>query len=366
MNNCSTIPNRILTYKTTNIMRYLLLALLFVFSTNLFSQTTKTPQLKSGHLVWVTKGDIYGLYNTKFKKFIIEPRYDKAEFYGKNLSRIKIGKFYGFIDNSGKKLSDLMYETTINLSKTLILAKEANKFVLIPKENLTSDNLGFASGKLTLENEYDRVIVSYADNYAVVELAGKFGYINEEGEEVIPLKYEAATLFDGNIASVQFGETWGAINKDGKTVIDFKYKAMGNFQDGYAVAKNKKNKWSLIDVKDKSLFPFKYEFLTPMNDEGVAIAKNKGKYGLIDQAGEIIVPFKYDFEEKYAGLLQICEGYIWLKKDNKWGTVDHSGKNIIPFKYDVLNSTDGEEAKVFLGKKMQIVNKDGQCLQNCE
>ena len=347
-------------------MRYLLLALLFVFSTNLFSQKTKIPQLKSGHLVWVTNGDKYGLYNTKFKKFIIEPRYDKAEFYGKDLSRIMIGKFYGFIDNSGKKLSDLKYATTINFSKTLILAKESDKFVLIPKENLTSDNLGFAAGKLSLDNEYDRVIVSYADNYAVVELDGKFGYINEDGEEVISLKYEAATLFDGDIAAVQFEDTWGAINKKGKTVIDFKYKAMGGFQDGYAVAKNKKDKWSLIDATDKPLFPFKYDFLTPMNDEGVAIAKRKGNYGLIDQAGEIIVPFEYDFDEKYAGLLQICEGYIWLKKDNKWGTVDHSGKNIIPFKYDILNSTDGEEAKVWLGDKMQILDKNGQCLQNCK
>ena len=347
-------------------MRYLLLALLFVFSSQLYSQTKQTPQLKSGHLAWVTKNDKYGLYNTKIKKFIIEPRYDKAEFYGKNLSRIGIGKFYGFIDNQGNKLTELRYATTINFSKTLILAKEADKFVLIPKENLTSDNLGFAVSKLTLDNEYDRVIVSYADNYAVVELAGKFGYINEEGEEVIPLKYEAATLFDGNIASVQFEDTWGAIDKDNNVIIDFKYKVMGGFQDGYAVAKNKKNKWSLIDSKDKPLFPFKYDFLTPMNDEGVSIAKQKNKYGLIDQTGEVVVPFEYEFEEEYSGLLQICEGYIWLKKDNKWGTVDHNGKNIIPFKYDILNSTDGEEAKVWLGNKMQIVDKDGKCLQNCE
>lgn len=346
-------------------MRYFLLALICIFSTYAFSQTSQAPTLKSGHLVWVTKNDKYGLYNTKFKKFIIEPRYDKAEFYGKNLSRIMIGKFYGFIDNKGTKLTELRYATTINFSKTLILAKDGDKFVLIPKENLTSDNLGFATTKLTLENEYDRVIVSYADNYAVVELAGKFGYINEEGEEVIPLKYEAATLFDGNIASVQFEDTWGAINKDEETVIDFKYKAMGGFQNGYAVAKNKRNKWSLIDASDKSLFPFKYDFLTPMNDEGVAIAKSKGKYGLIDQKGEVIVPFEYDFEEEYSGLLQICEGYIWLKKENKWGAVDYSGKTIIPFKYDILNSTDGEEAKVWLGDKMQIVDKDGQCLQNC-
>ena len=74
--------------------------------------------------------------------------------------------------------------------------------ILTSKENLTSDNLGFAAGKLSLDNEYDRVIVSYADNYAVVELDGKFGYINEDGEEVISLKYEAATLFDGDIAAV--------------------------------------------------------------------------------------------------------------------------------------------------------------------
>lgn len=348
-------------------MRTFILALLFILtSQSVSAQEQQIPKLKSGDLVWVIKKDKYGLYNTRNRKYIIRPKYDKAEFYGKELSVVKVGEAYGFVNRAGEELTEMKYDTTINFSKSLVLAKEAKKYILIPKENLLSDNLGFAIGELALENKYDRVIFSFIDNYAVVEINGKFGYIDEEGIEVIPLKYDAATLFDETVAAVSYQGKWGAIDRKDNVVIEFQYKAMSGFQDGYAVAQNQENKWGIIGRKNDALIDFKYDFLTPMNDEGIAIAKFGEKYGLIDQKGEVVVPFEYDFQEEYSGLIRICEGYIWLKKGEKWGTVDHAGKIIIPFKYDILNSTDGEEARVWLGDKMQIVDQDGTCLQNCE
>lgn len=348
-------------------MRTLVLALFLLFTSQLvIAQQQPISQLKSGNLVWVTKKDKYGLYNTKTRKYIIQPKYDKAEFYGKELSVVKMGNTYGFVNKAGEELTEIKYDTTINFSTSLVLAKEAKKYLLIPKENLLSENLGFASGELALKRSYDRVITSFIDNYAVVEINGKFGYIDEEGEEVIPLKYDAATLFDETVAAVSYEGQWGAIDRKDNIVIQFQYQAMSSFQEGCAIAQNTESKWGIIDRKNATLIDFQYQFLTPMNEEGVAIAKSNDKYGLIDQMGEVVVPFEYDFQEEYAGLLQICEGYVWLKKGEKWGTVDHSGETIIPFQYDILNSTDGEEARVWLGDKMQIVDKDGACLQNCK
>jgi len=313
----------------------------------------------------VEKDNQWGLFNFKSKKYIIEPKYQDAEFYGMDVSMVMQDGKYGLVSHEGDELTSFEYDTTINFSYSLILAKQGNKFLFIVKENLTAENMGFAA-KFTLDKEYDQVLMSYMDNYAVVELGGKFGYIDQDGKEVIDLKYDAATLFDDGIASVKTDEKWGAISKEDKMVIEFQYLAMSAFQEGFAIAENQEEQWGMIDRSNSPYFQFEYEYLTPMNDEGVAIAKKDGKYGLLDQSGDVIVDFEYGFNENYSGLLQICEGYMWLMKDGKWGTIDHGGKTIIPFKYDKLYSTDGEEARVWIGEKPIVIDAQGKCLENCK
>lgn len=356
-----------LLYKTNKIMKnYWLLLLGFAYSSFLFAQAPQTPQLSSGNLVWMVQKDKYGLFNTVTKAFVVPPKYDKAEFYGENLSMVKAGKVYSFLGNDGELLTEQQFDTTINFSATLVLAKQANKFVLIPKENLTASGMGFAVAKLTLDEEYDNILVSYTDNFAVVERDGKFGYIDENGDEIIGLQYENASLFDEGVAAVAVGGKWGAIDKTNAILIDFKYEAMSYFLGGQAIAKNKKNKWGLIDKNGVVLIAFKYNFLTRLNDEGVAIAQKGKGYGLIDVNENVLAPFQYEFEEQYAGILQLCEGYVWLKKVGKWGTINLNGETVIPFRYDILNSTDGETARVWLNDKLQIIDNQGNCLQNCE
>jgi hypothetical protein len=346
-------------------MRYLIIALFIIGTLPSMAQPKQYTADTPTDLEWVQKDGKFGLYHFKKELFIIEPQYEAAEFYGKALSMVKNDNQYGIINHEGDALTSMDFDTTINFSDEIILAKKKNKFALIIKESLTGESLGFAT-KITKEKEYDQVIVSYSDDFAVVELGGKYGYIDHKGDEVIGLIYDAATIFEDGAAAVQKEGKWGAIEKNEKTLIPFKYNYLSRFSNGYSVAQNEDGKWGTIDKKEVALFEFKYDFLTPMNDEGVSIAKHDGKYGLLSQENQVIVPFEYDFDESYSGLPQICEGYVWLKKDGKWGTVNYSGKVVIAFQYDDLHSTDGDEARVFLGKKMQVIDNQGGCLENCD
>lgn len=348
-------------------MRHVLVVFVLVlFCTQAIAQPpVLAPSELPTNLEWVEKDNKWGLFNFKSKKYIINPKFEEAEFYGMDVSMVKQDGKYGLVDHDGELLTDFVYDTTVNFSYSLILAQQDKKFVFIIKDNLNTDNMGFAA-KFTLDKEYDQVLMSYLDNYAVVELGGKFGYIDQDGNEVIDLKYEGATLFDDGIAAVKKDNKWGAINKEDEVVIEFQYAIMSSYQEGFAIAKNDDGQWGMIDRSNNAYFKFAYEYLTPMNDEGVAIAKKNGMYGLLDQSGEAIVNFEYEFNENYSGLLTICEGYMWFQKDGKWGTVDHGGEVIIPFKFDKLYSTDGEEARVWLGEKMMIVDVQGKCVQNCE
>lgn len=344
----------------------ILLIISLFFTNHYFSLAQPTLQISEtpASLEWVEEDGKWGLYDFKSKKFVVAPIYDEAEFYNKSFSSVKKDGIYSIINHDGETLT-AGYDTTVNFSNTLILARKDEKYQFIIKENLINENIGFAN-RLTLEKEYDQVIVSYSDDYAVVVLDNKFGYINELGEEVIPLKYDRATLFDQEVAAVQLNGKWGAINKQDEMAIEFQYKNMSNYTEGIAIAQNHKGKWGAIDTKNQTLIPFDYNFMTPFNEANVAIAKKGKQYGLINHQNTVLVDFSYDFDERYAGLLKICEDYIWLKKGNKWGAVNYEGAETIPFKYDDLHSTDGDEAKVYLGNKMQVITSEGDCLQNCE
>ena len=345
-------------------MRYLVFILIVAcISFQAVAQPTKEQVKTPTNLEWVEKDGKYGLYNFRTKKFKIEPTYDAAEFYGEEISMVKKDGKYGIITHEGENFG-MVYDTTINFSNQIIVAKYKGKFQLLQKDNFSNDGMAFAATNKT--KDYDQVIVSYTDDFAVVELDGKFGYINEYGEEVIPLKYNGATLFDDGVATVKKKEKWGAIDKANELVIPFQYKTMSGYSNGGAIAQNRRGSWGMVDKEGIVIIEFKYQFLTVTNTEGVALAKYKGKFGIINKLGNTVVPFKYDFQTQYSGLMHICQGYIWLIKDGKWGTVDFEGNTIIPFIYDDLYSSDGDVARVYLGDKMQIVDKEGKCLENCE
>ena len=59
-------------------------------------------------------------------------------------------------------------------------------------------------------------------------------FIDKNGVEVIPLKYEDAYSFSDGLANVKFNGKWGFIDKGGRVVIPFKYDVAQGFSLGCA------------------------------------------------------------------------------------------------------------------------------------
>lgn len=58
---------------------------------------------------------------------------------------------------------------------------------------------------------------------AAVKKGDKWGFINENGEPVIPMEYDEAGYFKEGLACVGKGDKYGFIDKQGKVVIPIKY-----------------------------------------------------------------------------------------------------------------------------------------------
>lgn len=98
----------------------------------------------------------------------------------------------------------------------------------------------------------------FIGGFAEVSKEGKYGFINEAGEEVIPLKYQDVSNFIGEYAKIKLNGKYGFINKNGEEVISPKYDKIYGFNGEYAKI-IVDGKFGLLDKTIKEIIPPKYE-----------------------------------------------------------------------------------------------------------
>lgn len=74
----------------------------------------------------------------------------------------------------------------------------------------------------------------FIQGYAVVSKDGKFGLINQKGEEVVPVEYQSASYFVGEYAKVKKDGKFGFVDKSGKIAVAPRYDKIYGFNGEYA------------------------------------------------------------------------------------------------------------------------------------
>jgi hypothetical protein len=129
-------------------------------------------------------------------------------------------------------------------------------------------------------DKYDKMN-RYYNGLAAVQKDGKWGFINVNGNEIIPLIYDMACNFTyGDIVVVELDGKMGYVHKSGKVVVEPKY-------------------------DEATLF----------GDDEYAWVELNGKKGFINQEGQEVVPLIY--EE-----LEFGEEEIKGRIGDKWETID--------------------------------------------
>lgn len=123
------------------------------------------------------------------------------------------------------------------------------------------------------------------DRFQKFQRAGKWGFKDEHGKEVIPPIYTEALSFKEDMAAVEVNGLFGFINRENELVIPYKYDCAGSFSEG----------WANVVLGEKS--------------------------GYIDKTGKEMVPFIYDAATAFTG-----EGYARVKKDGRWGNITKDGQ----------------------------------------
>lgn len=223
--------------------------------------------------------------------------------------------YYGFMDNNGKVVIELKYDSLKQPTDGLIVAQKDGKWGCINEK-----------GKEVFDFEFD-TIDNFYDGFAAAKKGGRWGVINSKGKTVINFKYEKLLVIGNKIFLFKSDGKWGLSDLNGKILVENQYENVG-LASNHIVSVKKAGKWGGIDKNGKVVIPFKYDYSFAFIDEKLAPVCKDGKYGYIDITGKLIIPFEYSYASSFI------DGIAVVKQHDKFGYINESGDTIIPFMYD--------------------------------
>lgn len=145
-------------------------------------------------------------------------------------------------------------------------------------------------------NDYE-IINEYYNKLALVMKDNKWGYIDQYGEEVIPLQYDVANNFTNSFAKVKKDGKWGYINTDGEIIIPIEYYYCSEPYNGF-VAVGNGGQYGFVSIKGEKICDLMYDKVEPFNEKGIAKVVLDKKYGYIDENGNIVVDILTPYVEE--------------------------------------------------------------------
>lgn len=202
----------------------------------------------------------------------------------------------------------------------------------------------------TSNNKVEVKKVSYYVSYE----NGKFGIINNEGENVINPEYDELIAIPNNSKSI-FVCTYDVNDEEGtyktKVINDKNEEILSGYEKIEAVDNSdskqniwyednilrvsKNGKYGLIDFEGKEILTCDYDEITALTSvKNEFLVKKAGNIGLVNEKGQTIIPVQY------KEIRTLKEGYnseyIVINENDQYGIISTSGAILIEPKYEAI------------------------------
>jgi hypothetical protein len=205
------------------------------------------------------------------------------------------------------------------------------------------------TGRLVTRESYTRV-ENFSEGLAAVAVglgqAAKYGFINKQGEAVIPPIFtpylghhrtiEYLGRFAEGLAAVKVGDLYGYINKKGQFVIPPQFLYVNDFSEGVASVQMANDEWAYIDRSGRRVISLAsargYSFSEGLAPVVFAAGVHEGKFGYIDHSGRSVI------EPRFDNAYPFCDGVAEVileervkqasgsRLEIKTGYIDKTGK----------------------------------------
>ena len=180
-------------------------------------------------------------------------------------------------------------------------------------------------------------IECFTENLYAVRKDGKWGVLDNEAKEIVSFEYTEVKTRDPLILPMRKGEKWGAIDSGGKEFISFIYDELNFARRGFLIFVKKGDKWGVIDRRENEIVPIIYDSYKEIsNNDDYAAFKINDRWTRIGISKKILSIKEGDeiILHNYDNWVYINEKNIAVRRDNKWGIINSSGNEVIPLTYD--------------------------------
>ena len=345
----------------------------FVVQFGLHSTVSVSSIQERKMIVKAKRGDTlrWGYMDT-LGRVVIKPTYEFANDFADSFAVNKKNGKWGVIDQGEKIVLPFMYNNIVPFhGNWKVAVKSPKRLIFNP-------------------NGYERVTRIYtrqgqfSENRCRVQIDRLWGFMDEEGNEIIPCQFAEVRDFSEGLAAVKkegrwafidmvgnqpfklevpegeisevgnfsnglawikVGHRYGYINQLGAVVIPFEFTKVFDFKFGVARAVFR-GKTGLIDTQGNwRLAPKRFEYVADFNEWGVAEAREKfnGLRCLINAQGKVLTDLKY------KTIASFHEGFAKTGSGKFYGLIDTRGREVLPMKYQAI----GEVSEGLLNVKPQ-------------
>jgi hypothetical protein len=229
-------------------------------------------------------------------EYVIEPRFDQVFHFYEGLAKAKRDEKWGFIDREGDFAVEPVYDGAGHFSEGL-----ANVAVRDPEEGNLVWGYVDRSGKVVIEPKCHGA-GEFSEGYAAVRSEdGLKGYIDREGNQMIPFRFRSGDPFRNGLARARLSTKppmAGMIDKSGTMVIESvrHYSDLGISPDGAITAyyyHPKTHEKIGVPFNPADIWPFPGLYYSEMYfREGRTTIQIEGsdppRYAVVDQNGDIV------------------------------------------------------------------------------
>lgn len=257
---------------------------------------------------------------------LFPPIFENVMPFDDGIAPVRRYEKWGLIDTLGNEIVNTRYEILTIPEQGIFFAGDDNGLALF---KLSSNRSGFSTSQLTppvympyTTVSEGRIGVSRINN-------GLYGFLDLNGNEVVPCIYDE----------------------------------IGRFHLGRALVR-KDTLYGIIDTLGRTILPLRYHLTTPKGEhyvyhDSLALVELNGLHGYADLNGNIVIPIQ--FKEAY----HFTQGRASALLDGGWGYIDTHGFPFLPFIFDLASPFKHGRAEIFLQGNRYTIDLDGRCVKNC-
>ncbi len=289
----------------------------------------------------------------------------QAEIEAKNREPILAylsGGVWHFIDDEG----NLLFES--NKIDEVLGFSEGLIRVLVKDEKKIQVKFLDLTGKIVLEPDFDYAY-DFKDGIAMVfnftdkrQTDKKFGFINKQGDLIIPCNLNDASQFSEGLAYFSSEEYHGYIDITGKIKINLGEYAGFAFSEGFAAVNNNKFQFGFINKNGELVIDFKFDEVGNFK-EGFAKFNRDNKFGFIDKTGNERIPANFDIVRNFSEGLAFV-GLYDINFRTYWAAIDTNGKYLTRHIFTRVQDYSEGLAAVRDSTDWGYINKNGEYVIN--